>query len=422
MDIRDNVFSFLQDWYGRRDDILEDLEDNGFDVLEANAEYMVVEKDGKQYDMRLGGTSSTITIDKIECVMEEGLSPITEKLSKADIEKEIIDCVGMGFETGHIVYDEFSEFEKEVGPGVEEVNDPNMTVEDAWNFYNELINMGPGGFYDEYHDRYDFSKDFINEYGKDEYESNQEDDLIEIENGDEIFPEGNYKKGKVYSAPEGPKVIWNVLVTGTIDGESFNQYFTAWREEDIRDYLSDKYPTLEIDNIDKNRGSYELEKSGKLIIDLTGTKTESLEPMEEASHPKLGKRVKSLKGWKIYQGTTDEGNEIFRCFTPDDDRPAVGYEDWECETLEQAISWVEHYNDLDESLIPIITEDVKEGVKDENESLVFLHLDNIAELASNYEELDKNTLRDLIKMLEDEMESLKKVYIELQVGIKRYTL
>ena len=79
---------------------------------------------------------------------------------------------------------------------------------------------------------------------------------------------------------------------------------------------------------------------------------ESLIPIEEASHPKLGKKVKSLKGWKIYQGTDTYGNEIFRCFTPDEVRPAVGYEDWETDTLEQAISWIENY-DLEESLIPI---------------------------------------------------------------------
>ena len=39
---------------------------------------------------------------------------------------------------------------------------------------------------------------------------------------------------------------------------------------------------------------------------------------------------------------------MFRCFTPDEYRPEVGYEDWECETLEQAISWIQNY-DLEEN-------------------------------------------------------------------------
>lgn len=72
--------------------------------------------------------------------------------------------------------------------------------------------------------------------------------------------------------------------------------------------------------------------------------------IKEAKDSKLGKKVKQLKGWKIYQGTTEDGEETFRCFTPDDDRPTVGWEDWEIETLEQAISWVENYdNSVDES-------------------------------------------------------------------------
>lgn len=83
---------------------------------------------------------------------------------------------------------------------------------------------------------------------------------------------------------------------------------------------------------------------------------ESMIPVEESSNPKLGKKIKQLKGWKIYQGTDFEGNELFRCFTPDEYRPEIGYEDWECETLDQAISWIENY-DLDENYIPIIEAD-----------------------------------------------------------------
>lgn len=64
---------------------------------------------------------------------------------------------------------------------------------------------------------------------------------------------------------------------------------------------------------------------------------------ESKGNPKLGKKVKQLKGWKIYQGTDSEGMEVFRCFTPDESRPEVGYEDWECETLDQAIEWIKNY-------------------------------------------------------------------------------
>ena len=186
-DVRDNAFSFLDDWYGRLDDIIEDLKNNGFAVLNATNEFIdVSDENDKEYVLKLGGTEKTITINKIEA-LDESLIPIQE------------------------YYDE-----------------------DEWD----------------------------------------DDELASIYGGD-----------------------------------------TKDSQKAIADEMKELY-------------------------------------LDEASHPKLGKRVKSLKGWKIYQGTDTYGNEIFRCFTPDEVRPAVGYEDWETDTLEQAISWIENY-DLEESLIPI---------------------------------------------------------------------
>ena len=185
-DVRDNVFSFLDDWYGRLDDIIEDLKNNGFAVLNATNEFIdVSDENDKEYVLKLGGTEKTITINKIEA-LDESLIPIQE------------------------YYDG-----------------------DEWD----------------------------------------DDELASIYGGD-----------------------------------------TKDSQKAIADEMKELY-------------------------------------LDEASHPKLGKRVKSLKGWKIYQGTNNYGDEVFRCFTPDEDRPAVGYEDWETDTLEQAISWIENY-DLKESKKP----------------------------------------------------------------------
>ena len=185
-DVRDNAFSFLDDWYGRLDDIIEDLKNNGFAVLNATNEFIdVSDENDKEYVLKLGGTEKTITINKIEA-LDESLIPIQE------------------------YYDE-----------------------DEWD----------------------------------------DDELASIYGGD-----------------------------------------TKDSQKAIADEMKELY-------------------------------------LDEASHPKLGKRVKSLKGWKIYQGTNNYGDEVFRCFTPDEDRPAVRYEDWETDTLEQAISWIENY-DLKESKKP----------------------------------------------------------------------
>lgn len=63
-----------------------------------------------------------------------------QALKESDFDKDlIIDMVKDGFETGHpyIDYEEFSQDE--------EIGDINA----AWEFYNELINLGPAGFYEE---------------------------------------------------------------------------------------------------------------------------------------------------------------------------------------------------------------------------------------------------------------------------------
>ena len=201
-DVRDNAFSFLDDWYGRLDDIIEDLKNNGFTVLNATNEFIdVSDENDKEYVLKLGGTEKTITINKIEA-LDESLIPIQE------------------------YYDE-----------------------DEWD----------------------------------------DDELASIYGGD---------------------------------------------TEDSQKAIADEMKELYLD---------------------------------EASHPKLGKRVKSLKGWKIYQGTNDDGDEIFRCFTPDDDRPTIGYEDWETDTLEQAISWIENY-DLKES---------KKTVNESNKELARIAFEDI---------------------------------------------
>lgn len=276
-DVRDNPFSFLDDWYGRLDDIIEDLKNNGFAVLNATNEFIdVSDENDKEYVLKLGGTERTITINKIES-LDESLIPIQE-------------------------------------------------------------------YYDE--------------------EEWDDDELASIYGGD-----------------------------------------TKDSQKAIADEMKELY-------------------------------------LDESSHPKLGKKVKSIKGWKIYQGTDDNGDEIFRCFTPDDDRPTIGYEDWETETLEQAISWIENY-DLEESLIPInefnkeIIKEGSEGESNDSENVtivierktfgdyeknVFNSLDNIEFLASSYKELNKDTLKVLISSLEEELEVLKDINMKLITGIKQITL
>lgn len=86
----------------------------------------------------------------------------TENLAPG-VAEVIRDMVAMSFETGHGRFEDFREFKREC---------PEFG-KDAWEYYNELVNMGPAGFYEEFKDDYDFDPDFIAEYGYDEEEEEE---------------------------------------------------------------------------------------------------------------------------------------------------------------------------------------------------------------------------------------------------------
>lgn len=90
----------------------------------------------------------------------------TENLAPGMAEK-IRDVVAMSFETGHFPIRTYFDFKEEF---------PKLG-KDAWEYYNELVNMGPAGFYEEFKDDYDFDPDFVAEYGYDEEE--EEEDFID---------------------------------------------------------------------------------------------------------------------------------------------------------------------------------------------------------------------------------------------------
>lgn len=117
---------------------------------------------------------------------------------------------------------------------------------------------------------------------------------------------------------------------------------------------------------------------------------ENLQKFNENSDlAKLGKKIKQYKGWKIYKGIDDYGNEIFRLFTPDEYRPEIGYEDWETDTLDQAISWVDNYN-LDENY---------DYYDDESDYYDDFYDNKNSELVNRYKDMYDSEMRDLEEKL-----------------------
>lgn len=58
--------AYMNGFYGQIDDLTEELEKDGYEVLEANSEYIVVgyddEDEDVQVELKLGGTERTIII------------------------------------------------------------------------------------------------------------------------------------------------------------------------------------------------------------------------------------------------------------------------------------------------------------------------------------------------------------------------
>lgn len=353
-DVRDNPFSFLDDWYGRLDDIIEDLKNNGFAVLNATNEFIdVSDENDKEYILKLGGTERTITINKIEA-LDESLIPITEG-----------GIYPVALYSG--ADEAFIKVVNEIlGGNVSEVD--NLELIPALGF-------GGGGRY-WYRAKIILDEETIVNFITDE--STPEAKNL-LDSGDLIINpysdisidcsanKKEYIDGTTLDALNDSDanmekldnesiIIGEAIIAKLFESEDkIIKVLKEYEYSDDDDYIDESlipiqeyYDEDEWDD-DELASIYggDTKDSQKAIAD----EMKELY-LDEASHPKLGKRVKSLKGWKIYQGTNNYGDEVFRCFTPDDDRPAIGYEDWETDTLEQAISWIENY-DLKESKKPM---------------------------------------------------------------------
>ena len=73
--------------------------------------------------------------------------------------QNIMEVVAMSFETGHTAFESKEDFKRDF-------ECDSKVVDAAWDYYCELVNMGPAGFYEEFKDEYDFDTNFIAEYGE----------------------------------------------------------------------------------------------------------------------------------------------------------------------------------------------------------------------------------------------------------------
>lgn len=65
-----DINEYMDNWYGLLDDLLDELKDDGYDILEANSEYITCagDEDDVQYVLHLNGATRTIYITEIEVI------------------------------------------------------------------------------------------------------------------------------------------------------------------------------------------------------------------------------------------------------------------------------------------------------------------------------------------------------------------
>ena len=143
-------------------------------------------------------------IDSDKDEPNEDLNESSADLELSEDERmSIIMDVGMGFETGHHSAYDFNEFKR--------VFTDISNVKAGWEFYSELRDLGPAGFYAEHKDDYVFDDMFIDEYGgeseEDEgpYLGKGKVSVTAYNNyGPGEFP---YWSGKKFDAKEWPEIL-----------------------------------------------------------------------------------------------------------------------------------------------------------------------------------------------------------------------
>lgn len=92
--------------------------------------------------------------------LEGNTSALTEATTLTPQQKdEIMCCVAVSFETGHQAFEDFRDFKREYPELSSDV------LQMLWAYYNDLVAMGPAGFYEQFKDVYDFDPMFVAEYG-----------------------------------------------------------------------------------------------------------------------------------------------------------------------------------------------------------------------------------------------------------------
>lgn len=161
-------------------DHIKDEEKEHIDELINATSEIPFSSDTKAFDERKEEINPTDVIpeeEQAEIESGEVEEELTESLE--DDKQQVLEMVQMEYESGHLIGgDDFNEFKKVL-------KDDGITAnfKKLYDYYLELHDLGPSGFYQEYKDTLEFDSDFVAEYGDeeddDDWEDEEEDGLDE---------------------------------------------------------------------------------------------------------------------------------------------------------------------------------------------------------------------------------------------------
>lgn len=205
---------------------------------------------------------------------------LNESISKNDRDI-IIDAVKGEFETGHGYMEDKDEFEEMLGRRLTAAK-----YEELKEFYSELQDLGPTGFYEEYKDKLEFDPDFIAEFGYEkESEKGDTDPLgmgvIEAKVGDRIL---DTKTGEVGEVKQGPDINYKIYVdfgqglraiSPLDDAQAEHRYKFADKDES----LNEDFHKATVETGDSTL-SMEADENGKITVTSEPRKAEEGEEEE----------------------------------------------------------------------------------------------------------------------------------------------
>lgn len=148
-----------------------------------------------------GWTLKADWIDEVIGQPEE--DELKESLTKSDRDI-ILDVVKGKYETGHGYLEDKGDYEEALGRRLTDAK-----YEQLEEFYSDLMDLGPEGFYEEYKDMLDFDPDFIAEYGYSE-DDEEEDEL------EESLKESTKVKERIKNLKDGEVMTISVPFGGPI--------------------------------------------------------------------------------------------------------------------------------------------------------------------------------------------------------------